>query len=93
MNENNIQGDQVVGENWIELSDSGTFVCSECENESVPQRNTIDGQVDANIEEISKELADYPTSIIYGICPVCGMEYEFKSIEGKLYLKPSEMLK
>lgn len=79
-----------VQDNWIMILENGTFVCIECENESHPQTNTVDGIVDANLEEIKADLEQFPTKVIYGICSVCGMEYIFKLADGQLYLEPSE---
>ena len=64
---------------WIKVTD-GKFVCSECENESAPETNTVDGTVTADTEKILNDLKEFPSKIIYGSCPVCGMEYTFKGI-------------
>jgi len=79
--------------NWIEISEDGEFICSECGNKSEPETNTENGTVTANLQTVKSDLAQYPTKIIYGICPVCGMEFTFKHSEGKLFLEPSEMMK
>ncbi len=79
--------------NWIEISDDGEFICSECGNKSAPETNTENGTVTADLQSVKKDLEQYPTKIIYGICPVCGMEFTFKHSEGKLFLEPSEMMK
>jgi len=94
----NNQADQVASSvvkpaNWIEISDDGEFICSECGNKSAPETNTENGTVTADQQAVKKDLEQYPTKIIYGICPVCGMEFTFKHSEGKLYLEPSEMMK
>lgn len=79
--------------NWIEISNDGEFICSECGNKSAPETNTENGTVTADLQSVKKDLEQYPTKIIYGICPVCGMEFTFKHSEGKLFLEPSEMMK
>lgn len=84
--------DLTVKSNWIEIVD-GKFVCSECQNDSAPETVTEDGTVTADLDNISGELDQYPNKVIYGICPVCGMEFVFKKHEDKLYLEPSDMLK
>ena len=97
MNDNTNPSDQTVTptsatqvkDNWIEVV-NGEFTCSECENAVKPQTNTADGIVDADVDQIIDDLTEFPTKIIYGICPVCGMEYQFKLAGGKLYLEPSE---
>jgi hypothetical protein len=83
-----------VKPNWIEVKD-GKFVCSECENESAPETNTAEGVVTANLDEIKSKFVSNPgkSLTIYGICPVCGMEYEFRHLDGNLYLEPSAMVK
>lgn len=75
--------------NWVKI-ENGKFICPECENEVEPETNTVDGIVKADLNEVTKDLTDQPTKIIYAICPVCGMEYEFKLVDGELWLKPSE---
>ncbi len=89
-----IGGTSTVKPNWIELRD-GKFVCSECENESAPETNTADGVVTADLDAIKSRFESNPgkSLTIYGICPVCGMEYEFRHEGGKLYLEPSAMVK
>lgn len=84
--------DLIVKSNWIEIKD-GKFICSECANEVSPETVTEDGTVEANLEKIMAELDEFPNKIVYGICPICGMEFVFKSVDGKLYLEPSDMLK
>lgn len=79
--------------NWIPITDDGEFICSECGNKSAPETNTENGTVNADLQQVDQDLTQYPTKIIYGICPVCGMEFTFKKSEGKLYLEPSEMMK
>lgn len=74
---------------WIKLSDDGEFQCGECENEVKPLTNTAEGMVEANVQAIRDDLDAQPSKIIYGVCPVCGMEYVFKSEDGQLYLEPS----
>lgn len=78
--------------NWIKVND-GKFICSECENESAPETNTEEGTVPADTEKIKEDLKQSPTKVIYGICPVCGMEYVFKQANDELYMEPSEMEK
>ena len=74
---------------WIKLV-NGQFTCPECENTSAPETNTVDGIVEADLDEIKSDLEQYPTKVIYGICPVCGMEYVFKHEDGDLFLEPSD---
>src|SRR5688572_13863272 len=81
-----------VQHNWIVIVD-GEFTCSECENSSAPETNTAEGTVEANLDEISAELELYPTKVVYGICPVCGMEYQFKLANDSLFLEPSDLEK
>lgn len=79
---------------WIKVIEN-KFVCSECENESAPETSTPDGIVVANISEIKKKFISNPGSkvTIYGICPVCGMEYEFRYKDADMFLEPSSMMK
>lgn len=77
-----------VASNWIKIKDS-KFICTECENESIPLVSTVDGMVDAGIPKIIEDLKNFPTKIIYAVCPVCGMEYIFRLVHDDLYLEPS----
>ncbi len=81
-----------VPSDWIKVT-NGKFVCGECENESEPETNTVDGTVKADTEKIKSDLKAFPSKIIYGSCPVCGMEYTFKEKNGELYMEPSDMIK
>jgi hypothetical protein len=81
-----------VPTSWIKITD-GKFICSECENEVEPETNTIEGVVKADLDQIKMDLGKYPTKVIYGACPVCGMEFVFRHKEGDLYLEPSDMEK
>lgn len=81
-----------IDEGWIKII-NGKFTCSECENESIPETNTEDGIVSVNLDLVKKDLIEYPKKVIYGVCPICGMEYEFKLVLDALYLAPSEMEK
>lgn len=74
---------------WIKIIE-GEFHCPECENISKPETNTVDGIVEADLDEILAELEEFPSKITYGICPVCGMEYVFKNVDGNLWLEPSD---
>lgn len=87
-----VSSDSAVPSEWIKIED-GLFVCSECENESAPETNTIEGTVTANINEIKADLEQYPTKVVYATCPVCGMEYVFKLHNNDLYLEPSDLEK
>lgn len=89
----NIDVTDFIGEDWVKIDQDGYFICPECENRVKPNTNTIDGIVEADLPKIFQELSIYPTKIIYAICPVCGMEYEFKKVGDSLYLKPSVMEK
>lgn len=82
-----------VPANWIAISVDGEFICSECGNKSAPETNTENGTVTADLVKVKQDLVQYPTKIIYGICPVCGMEFTFKQKDNSLYLEPSEMMK
>jgi hypothetical protein len=72
---------------------NGKFVCSECENEVIPETNTIEGIIPADLDQIKIDLEKFETKVVYGICPVCGMEYTFKLIDGELFLEPSDLEK
>lgn len=74
--------------NWIKITNK-KFTCSECENDSTPLVSTADGMQDADIAKIIEDLKNFPTKVIYGICPVCGMEYIFRLVQEDLYLEPS----
>lgn len=78
-----------IAENWIKLTD-GKFICPECENESRPLVTTIEGTVEADLDAIKKELEEFPTKVIYAVCPVCGMEYVLHLVDSELYMEPSE---
>lgn len=71
----------------------GKFTCSECENEVEPETNTIEGVVKADLEQIKSDLEQFPTKVVYGICPVCGMEFVFRYKDGELWLEPSDLEK
>ena len=92
-NSTTMQVNEPVPAGWIQISDDGEFICSECSNKSAPETNTENGTVTADLKKITKDLGQYSTKIIYGICPVCGMEFTFKHDNGVLYLEPSEMMK
>ncbi len=83
-----------VKDNWIKIVD-GKFECGECGYINVPETNTSDGVVEANIDEIKERLISNPKSdiSIYGICPTCAMEYTFRLVNNELYLEPSDMMK
>lgn len=85
--------EKTIPANWIAISKDGEFICSECSNKSAPETNTENGTVTADLVKVKADLTQYPTKIIYGICPVCGMEFTFKNQNGNLYLEPSEMMK
>ncbi len=86
--EDNTQNDNTILANWIKVVD-GKFTCPECENSDVIMTNTAEGIVEANLEQIKKDLTEFPTKVIYGICNVCGMEYIFRLHNGELYLEPT----
>lgn len=86
------EANDIANANWISIND-GKFICSECENESAPETNTFEGVVTADLAQIQAELDEFPTKIIYGICPVCGMEYVFRQNNSSLYLEPSDLEK
>lgn len=92
-NDNSAGTLSAVPANWIAVSDDGEFICSECGNKAAPETNTENGTVTADLAKVTSDLTQFPTKIIYGICPVCGMEFTFKLLEGSLYLEPSEMMK
>lgn len=81
-----------VDDDLIKIMD-GKFICSECENEDYPETNSPEGIIKADLDLIKNDLKEFPSKIIYGICPVCGMEYTFKLIGDELCLKPSDMEK
>jgi len=85
--------DDILPANWIPISDDGEFICSECNNKVAPETNTEEGTVTADLAKVKADLEQYPTKVIYGICPICGMEFTFKLAEGKLHLEPSDMMK
>lgn len=78
--------------NWIELNED-QFTCSECENTSSPETNTAEGTVKADLQNIMDDLKQFPSKEIYGTCPVCGMEYLFKTSNERLYLEPVDLEK
>jgi hypothetical protein len=84
--------EDILNPKWIEIND-GKFICAECENESAPETNTFEGVVIADLKQIQLDLEEYSTKVIYGICPVCGMEYIFRTKDGNLYLEPSDLEK
>ena len=79
-------------ETWLAITD-GKFKCSECDNEVEPETNTIEGVVKADLEQIKADLTEFPTKVIYGICPVCGMEFVFRLKNDQLFLEPSDLEK
>jgi hypothetical protein len=70
--------------------EGGSFTCSECENTVKPQVSTENGLADANILEITEQLRQFPNKVIYGVCPVCGMEYMFRMFNDALCLEISD---
>lgn len=85
--------EDILPANWIAISDDGEFICSECSNKIAPETNTEEGTVTADLEKVKADLTQYPSKVIYGICPICGMEFTFKLAEDRLHLEPSEMMK
>lgn len=83
-----------VKPNWIKIVD-GKFECGECGNVNQPETNTSEGVVVADLEDIKNRLVTNPNSdiAIWGVCPVCAMEYRFRLSNDDLYLEPSDMLK
>ena len=73
--------------------ESDQFSCQECENTSRPETNTIEGIIPADLELIKSDLTQFPSKVIYGICPVCGMEYVFRLRDEELFLEPSDLEK
>ncbi len=79
-----------VQDNWVKLSEDGTYTCPECENTVKPLTNTTEGIVEADIDQIKQDLKNFPTKVIYAICPICGMEFTFRLVGEDLFLEPSE---
>lgn len=79
-----------VKEDWIKVSKDGKITCGECENEVELLTNDVEGLVKADTKKIAETLKKFPSKVIYGICPVCGMEYIFRLAEDELWLEPSE---
>lgn len=79
-----------VKEDWIKISSSGVITCGECENEVELLTNEVEGLVKADTKKIKDVLEKFPSKVVYGICPVCGMEYIFRLSDGELYVEPSE---
>ena len=79
-------------ESWIKI-EGDQFTCQECENTSHPETNTIEGIIPADLELIKNDLTQFPSKVVYGICPVCGMEYVFRLQNSELYLEPSDLEK
>ena len=82
-----------VPANWIKIVEDGEFICGECSNKSAPETNTENGVEKADLAKIKADLTEFPNKVVYGICPICGMEYTFKLAESSLFLEPSEMMK
>jgi transcription elongation factor Elf1 len=78
-----------VPASWIKVI-NGEFTCKECDNTSVPETNTIEGTVDADIQKIKEELIEFPTKVTYATCPFCGMEYVFRISDNEIYLEPGD---
>lgn len=83
----------IIPASWLEITDDGEFICGECSNKSAPETNTENGTVVADLMIVKSDLKQYPAKVIYGICPICAMEYTFKLKNDKLFLEPSEMMK
>jgi hypothetical protein len=79
-----------IQEDWIKVLDDHQCVCGECENESKFLTNSTEGLIEADVDQIMKDLEEAPTKVIYGVCPVCGMEYQYRLVDSVLYLEPSE---
>lgn len=82
-----------IESDWVKIDNEGYFICPECQNKVQPNTNSVDGIIKADLSNVFEELSAYPSKIIYAICPICGMEYEFKKVGDSLYLKPSAMEK
>lgn len=85
-----IVNQQQVEDSWVLINEEGKFTCVECENVVSPLVSSPEGLVEADLDNIKMDLTQFPTKIIYGVCPVCGMEYVFHLVGEKLYLEPSE---
>ncbi|MDQ6986009.1 MAG: hypothetical protein Q9M91_03510 [Candidatus Dojkabacteria bacterium] len=85
-----ITNQKQLDENWILVSSDKDFTCDECGNEVDLKISSIEGLVDADFTKIKSDLEAFPTKIIYGVCPICGMEYVFHLVDGNLYVEPSQ---
>lgn len=81
--------DNMNTDNLIKL-ENGEFVCVECEHAVKPLTNTAEGMVEADLDNVKKQLVDFPNKVIYAVCPVCGMEYRFRHIDDSLMLEESD---
>ena len=79
-----------VDDRWVLLNEDGSITCPECGNVIKILVSSIEGLVEINVEKVKEDLRNFPTKVIYGVCPVCGMEYVFHLVDNKLYLEASE---
>lgn len=86
---NDITKNHAEAQGWLPILE-GTFTCSECENEVRPLISTASGMQEADVTEVMNQLTQFPNKVIFAVCPVCGMEYVFKKVEGELWLEPSD---
>jgi transcription elongation factor Elf1 len=61
----------------IAFDADGKFTCVECKNTAKIQTNSEDGLIDADLAKITADLIANPEKITFGVCAVCGMEYQF----------------
>ncbi len=76
-------------EGWIKI-ENGEFLCTECENVVKPLTSTSEGMVEADLEDVKKQLKEFPNKVIYAVCPICGMEYIFRLDGEDLFVEPSD---
>ena len=70
--------------------DNNEFTCVECENSVKALSGSEEGMVEIDLGDVKKTLSEFPSKTIYGICPVCGMEYLFVLENDQLFLEPSD---
>ena len=65
----------------LKFAADGTFQCVECRNNIKVQVNSEEGLVDADLAKVKTELSEHPEKLMFGTCPVCGMEYQFMLVD------------
>ena len=74
----------------LKFAADATFQCVECRNKVKMQVNSEEGLVDADLAKVKTELSEHPEKLMFGTCPVCGMEYQFMLVDSDAPVEEGE---